>query len=101
MLYEFTQLSSLKQWPPTQHSATLADAATDLEAVPAPKVFDSTYCLLMGQRHKVLHNSLIQFASDATRAPDLTARAPGLTTRNKKLLGAPGIATRSKDATRG
>ena len=24
-----------------------------------------------------------------------------LTTRNKKLLGAPGIATRSKDATRG
>ena len=25
----------------------------------------------------------------------------GLTTRNKKLLGAPGIATRSKDATRG
>ena len=28
-------------------------------------------------------------------------RAPGLTTRNKKLLGAKGIATRSKDATRG
>ena len=27
--------------------------------------------------------------------------APGLTTRNKKLLGAPGIATRSKDAARG
>ena len=26
---------------------------------------------------------------------------PGLTTRNKKLLGAPGIATRSKDATNG
>ena len=27
--------------------------------------------------------------------------APGLTTRNNKLLGAKGIATRSKDATRG
>ena len=27
-------------------------------------------------------------------------RAPGLTTRDKKLLGARGIATRSKDATR-
>ena len=28
-------------------------------------------------------------------------RAPGLTTRNKKLPGAPGIAIRSKDATKG
>ena len=28
-------------------------------------------------------------------------RAPGRTTRNKKLLGAKGIATRSKEATRG
>ena len=27
--------------------------------------------------------------------------APGLTTSNKKLLGAKGVATRSKDATRG
>ena len=36
----------------------------------------------------------------ATTSKDAT-RAPGLTTRNKKLLGAPGIATTSKDATRG
>ena len=35
----------------------------------------------------------------ATRSKDAT-RAPGLTTRNKKLLGTKGIATRSKDATK-
>ena len=32
---------------------------------------------------------------------DATNGAPGLTTRSKKLLGAKGIATRSKDATTG
>ena len=37
---------------------------------------------------------LSKHSKDATRAP-------GLTTRNKKLVGAKGIATRSKDATRG
>ena len=31
----------------------------------------------------------------------LRASTQGFTTRNKKLLGAPGITTRSKDATRG
>ena len=37
----------------------------------------------------------------ATRSKDILG-APGHTTRNKKLLGAKGIATRSKaDATRG
>ena len=35
----------------------------------------------------------------STRSKD--AGAPGLTTRSKKLLGTKGIATRSKDATRG
>ena len=34
------------------------------------------------------------------RSKDATIRAPGLTTRSKKLLGAPGIAARSKDATK-
>ena len=40
----------------------------------------------------------------ATRCKDATRTllgAPGLTTRNKKLLGTKGIASRSKDATRG
>ena len=37
----------------------------------------------------------------ATRSKNATNGAPGRTTRSKKLLGAPGIATRSKDATRG
>ena len=36
----------------------------------------------------------------ATRSKKLLG-APGLATRSKKLLGAPGLATRSKDATRG
>ena len=36
----------------------------------------------------------------ATTAWTLRGRVTGLTTRNKKPLGAPGIATRSKDATR-
>ena len=35
-----------------------------------------------------------------TRARTLLG-TPGHTTRNKKLLGAPGLTTRSKDATRG
>ena len=34
------------------------------------------------------------------RSKDATNGAPGLTTRSKKLLGAKGIATRSKDASR-
>ena len=39
----------------------------------------------------------------ATRAFLLVARspAPGIAASNKKLLGAPGLTTRSKDATRG
>ena len=40
-------------------------------------------------------------ASLRTERSDAPNGAPGLTTSNKKLLGAPGIATRSKDATRG
>ena len=35
----------------------------------------------------------------ATRSKDATRGAPGLTTRNKKLLVTKGIATRNKDAT--
>ena len=34
-------------------------------------------------------------------APGIATRSKGIATGNKKLLGAPGIATRSKDGSRG
>ena len=43
-------------------------------------------------------NSLM-YSVESTLWGARTLLGPGLTTRNKKLLGAPGIATRSKDAT--
>ena len=45
------------------------------------------------------NKKLLGAPSIATRSKDATIGAPGLATSNKKLLGAPAIATRSKDAT--
>ena len=61
-------------------------------------------------RSKLLKRRGLWMSTPRTRtergAPGMTRNkkllgAPGLTTRNKKLLGAPGLTTRSKDATRG
>ena len=46
------------------------------------------------------NNKLLMLLASLLGARTLLG-APGLTTWNKKLLGAPGIATRSKNATRG
>ena len=45
--------------------------------------------------------SLLGTKGIATNGAGTLLVASGITTGNKKLLGAPGIATRSKDATRG
>ena len=59
--------------------------------------------LLLGARTLLGAPGLTTRSKKLLGAPGIAIllEAPGLTTRSKKLLGAPGIAIRRKDATRG